>query len=182
MDLYYVALHVSTICALTHHDPHDTLGPTISRPRHVLRTTLDEFSGKQEKYVRSYVLSRKLDHRTQVTARAPLIASALQTGGPLALIAVIYVTLDAHRNSQSRITLDLLINDGISEDSKRDLFRRTGYFPVNSSFTDWFNRLLDKLDLDSLRVACLLYNLCVDDIPQFIFQRSRGVSKTPKFI
>ncbi|KAI1490335.1 hypothetical protein F5X96DRAFT_636728 [Biscogniauxia mediterranea] len=155
---------------------HDTI--SVLRVEHSLRTTLDEFSGIQEKYVRSYVLSRKLDHRTQVTARAPLIASALQIGGPLALIAVFYATLDAHRNSQSRITLDLLINDGISEDSKRDLFKRANHFPVNPSFTGWFNRLLDKLDLDSLGVACLLYCLGADEIPQFIFSRSRGVSKT----
>ncbi|KAI5920141.1 hypothetical protein F4810DRAFT_450108 [Camillea tinctor] len=158
----------------------EALQDTISvlRVEHSLRDALDEFVGSQEKYVRSYVLSRKLDHRTQVTPRAPLIASALQIGGPLALIAVFYATLDAHRNSRSRTTLELLINDDISEASKRDLFKRANHFPVNPSFVSWFNRLLDKLDLDSLGAACLLYCLGTDKVPQLIFSRSRCVSKT----
>ncbi|KAI1207657.1 uncharacterized protein F4807DRAFT_434056 [Annulohypoxylon truncatum] len=143
-----------------------------------LRTALDEFPGGQEKYVRSYILYRKLDHRTQISPRAPLIALSLQAGGVFALIAVVYATLDVHRNLRNRETLERLVNGDISEQSKRDLFKRANGFSVHHSFAAWFNRLLDHLDRDSIGVACLLYCFGTPMVPRVIFSQCRKTSKT----
>ncbi|RYC58379.1 hypothetical protein CHU98_g7838 [Xylaria longipes] len=134
-----------------------------------LRQALAQFSGDQDKHVRSYMLSRRLDHRMQALPRAELLASALQVGGPLALVAVFYATHDAHRNIANRKTLELLL-DSVKEDSRRDLFRRAGQFAVHPSFNSWFNKLLDK-DLDALGVACLLHCLGAECVPRIIFSR-----------
>ncbi|KAI1382605.1 uncharacterized protein F4822DRAFT_423431 [Hypoxylon trugodes] len=145
---------------------------------HALRSALDEFPGDQEKYVRNYILSRKLDHRTQLSPRAPLIALSLQAGGVFALIAVFYATLDAHRNLQNRETLERLAGDDITERSKLDLFRRANGFSVHHSFAAWFNRLLDHFDRDSIGIACLLYCFGTPVVPHIIFSQCRNTSKT----
>ncbi|KAI8624268.1 hypothetical protein F5Y19DRAFT_320972 [Xylariaceae sp. FL1651] len=138
---------------------------------HSLRVALAHFSGEQEKYVRNYMLARRLDHRVQPTPRAELIASALQTGGPLALTALFYATHNAHHSYGARKTLESLLNS-VTETSRRDLFRRAGGFPVHASFKAWFNRLLDK-DLDAFSVACMLHCLGTPSIPRLVFTRFR---------
>lgn len=141
-----------------------------------LRDTLSEFAGDQDKYVRNYILTRALDHRTQTTPRAPLISSSLQIGGPIALIGVFYATLDAHRNQRNRANLDCFCNS-LSELSKHHLFKKANSFVVNPSLKGWFNRILDKLGLDSLSVACLLYCLGLQAIPRSFFTQCRSASR-----
>ena len=63
-----------------------------------IREALLQFQGDQERYTRSYTLSRTLDARTQKTPRANVIHQAFSHGGPLALIGIYYATLDAHCN------------------------------------------------------------------------------------
>ncbi|KAI0190550.1 hypothetical protein F4808DRAFT_401972 [Astrocystis sublimbata] len=149
----------------------DILGDTLGT-LHVeqsLRRELASFDGDQDKHVRGYMISGRLDPRMQASPRAGLLALALQVGGPLALIAVFYATHDAHRNLANRRTLDLLWDD-IQEPSRQDLFRRAGQFAVHPSFHRWYNKLLVK-DLDSLGVACLLHCLGVECVPRIIFAR-----------
>lgn len=141
-----------------------------------LRETLTEFAGDQDKYVRNYILTRALDNRTQTTPRAPLISSSFQIGGPIALIGVFYATLDAHRNQRNRANLDRFCNR-LSELSKHYLFRKANSLIVNSSLKGWFNRILDRLDLDCLSVACLLYCLGLQDIPRSFFTQCRSPSR-----
>ncbi|KAF2963308.1 hypothetical protein GQX73_g10266 [Xylaria multiplex] len=152
-------------------DTLDTLSVTQS-----LRQVLAHFSGDQEKHVKSYMLSRRLDTRAQVLPRAGLIASALQIGGPIALLAVFYATHDAHRNIGNRKTLELLLSS-VQDQSQQELFRRASQFPVHSSFNSWYNKLLDK-DLDTLGVACLLRCLGAEYIPRIIFSRLDSMRKT----
>ncbi|KAI0550169.1 hypothetical protein F4679DRAFT_544205 [Xylaria curta] len=159
------------IDALLSYCQEDILSDTLDafHVEQSLRQALIQFSGDQDKHVKSYMLSRRLDHRMQTLPRAGLLASAVQIGGPLALIAVFYATHDAHRNIANRRTLELLL-DNVQEDSRRDLFRRAGQFAVHPSFHSWFNKLLDK-DLDALGVACLLHCLGAECIPRIIFSR-----------
>lgn len=141
-----------------------------------LREALADFAGDQDKYIRNYVLTRALDHRTQITPRASLISSSFQIGGPIALIGVFYATLDAHRNQKNRSNLDCLCNK-VSESSKHHLFKKANGFLVNPSLKGWFNRIIDRLDLDCLSVACLLYCLGLGIIPRSFFTQCRGASR-----
>ena len=142
-----------------------------------IRVALLQFQGDQERYVRAYTLSRILDPRTQKTPRAQVIYQSFHHGGPLALIGIFYATLDAHRNIRSREILDFFLHKA-SEGSKLDLFARAGTLPCNASVTGWLHRILDKLELDSQVLACMLRLLGTVNIPKELFVRARSPSLT----
>lgn len=144
---------------------------------HVIRDTLSHFQSDQERYARSYALSRILDQRTQKTPRADVIYQSFHHGGPLALVGIFYATLDAHRNLRSRETLDFFLQKG-SVKSRLDLMKRVNTFPCNSSVVTWLSRILNKLDIDSQKLACILWHLGTRDIPKELFKRARIASQT----
>ena len=71
-----------------------------------IRDALRDFEAEQERYVKSYVLSRTLSQRFQKTPRADVIYKAFQYGGPLTTLGIFYATLDANRNLRNRDALD----------------------------------------------------------------------------
>ncbi|KAI0537002.1 hypothetical protein GGR58DRAFT_372242 [Xylaria digitata] len=135
------------------------------------RIAFEKFTGEKESHVKRYLLTRQLDKNWQGTPRAQLIASAMQIGGPHALIAVFYSTHDTHRNLKSRKTLRLL-EEIMTKESKEHLFRRAKHFPINPSFNRWFEGLLEKLDVNALAMAFLFRCLGTWEIPRIIFDRS----------
>ena len=142
-----------------------------------IRDTLLQFQADQERYVRSYVLSRTLDHRIQKTPRAEVLYQSFHHGGPLALMGIFYATLDAHRNIRSRETLDFFLQKASAE-SQLALMKRVGMFPCNPSVEGWLLRIFNKLEPDSRALACVLRGLGTADIPQELFRRARSPSLT----
>ncbi|RYP31953.1 hypothetical protein DL767_005494 [Monosporascus sp. MG133] len=141
------------------------------RTEQAIRDCLQQFQGDQERYVRSYVLSRTLDHRIQQTPRADIIYQSFHYGGPLALVGVFYATLDAHRNPRNRETLDFFLHKASSE-SKLELIKRTSTFPCNSSVASWLQRILEKLEPDSQTLAYILRGLGLDrNVAELLLQR-----------
>ncbi|KAF2972127.1 hypothetical protein GQX73_g1497 [Xylaria multiplex] len=153
-------------CAQTQPDTIETL--LVEK---AFRIAFEKFTGEKETHIKRYLLRRQLDKNTQGTPRAQLIASAMEIGGPQALIAVFYSTHDTHRNLKSRKTLRLL-EEIMTNESKEHLFRRASQFPVNPSFNRWFEGLLEKLDVNALAIAFLLHCLRTSEIPRIIFDRS----------
>ena len=147
------------------------------RAEHTIRDTLLDFQADQERYVRSYVLSRTLDQRIQNTPRADVIYQAFQHGGPLATLGVFYATLDANRNLRNRGTLEFFVSKAFDK-SKVDMFMRVNTFPCSSWVTTWLYRILEKLESDSQILACILRHLGTSNIPQELFSLSRIGSPT----
>ena len=141
-----------------------------------LRDALASFSGDQEKYVRSYVLSRTLDQRTLDTPRASAIRFAFAHGGPIALLGVFYATLNVHRSPRSREVLEYLV--GAPEASRLELLARARTFPCSPHVRGWLSRIFDKLDVDSQGLLCFLRCLGSTEIPQSVFARSHKPSLT----
>ena len=141
-----------------------------------LRDALGSFTGDQEKYVRSYVLSRALDQRTVDTPRASVIRFAFANGGPIALLGVFYATLNVHRVQRSREVLHYLLH--APEASRLELLTRARAFPCSPHVRGWLRRIFDKLDIDSQGLLCLLRCLGSTDIPRCVFARSRKPSLT----
>ncbi|KAI1416947.1 hypothetical protein F5Y13DRAFT_204303 [Hypoxylon sp. FL1857] len=135
-----------------------------------VRDALLAFQGGQDRYARSYVHTRTLDHRTQTTPRADLINLAFHHGGPLALVGIFYATSDAHRNPGSREVLDYIMNKA-SHESQLQLISRVSTFPCNPSVSDWLCRILDKLDASSQNLASMLRYLGTSRIPMVVFRR-----------
>lgn len=92
------------------------------------------------------------------------------------MIGVFYATLDAHRNQTNRTNLDCLLNR-LSEPTRQHLFKKANSFIVNPSLKGWFNRIIDRLNLDCLSVACLLYCLGLSAIPRTLFTQCRSTSR-----
>lgn len=158
---------------------HTVLSDTLQlfHAEHALRAALASFEGSQDRYAKSYIVSRTLDSRVQKTQRAELIQSSYRIGGPLALIGVFYATFDAHRNSHARETLDNLSNRS-TEESRHDLFKRANTFPCNDSVNDWYRRIVDKYGQGSQDLACVLYCLGNESIPNSLITRCRIPSET----
>lgn len=146
------------------------------RAEQAIRDALQSFSGDQEKYVRSYVLTRTLDQRTLETPRAGLIRFSFEHGGPLALIGVFYATLNAHRSPKIRDTLEYLC--GAPDTSKLELFARAKSFPGSPHVATWLGRLFDRLDIDSQGLACLLRCLGSAGLPRSLFSLAHTPSRT----
>lgn len=153
----------------------DTLG--YIQTEQAIRDTLLQFQADQERHIRSYVLSRTLDHRIQKTPRAEVLYQSFHYGGPLALIGIFYATLDAHRNLRNRETLEFFLQKASTE-SKLDLMQRVGILPCHPSIDDWLLRIFHKLETDSRALACMLRYLGTTGIPQNLFRRARGPSFT----
>lgn len=144
-----------------------------------IRRAVAEFRGDDDRVVRSYILTRLLDNRNQVT-RAPahqLFASAILHGGPLALIGIHYATVNAHRDPHNRAVLNCL-STLVSEKSREDLFQRASKFYSNPSLDRWLDKLWDKVDLDTLSIACLLSCFGAETIHKSVFERCRVAART----
>ncbi|KAI1660159.1 hypothetical protein F4813DRAFT_351140 [Daldinia decipiens] len=146
--------------------------PDFFHTEHAIRDALVKVQGQQERYVRTYILTRSLDIRTEKTPRANLIHASFNHGGPIALLGIFYATFDAHRNTRSRETLDYLVNRA-SEESRLELIYRTNTFPHNPSVVGWLERIFDKFDSDTQGLACILQWLGTSNIPVDIFRRAR---------
>ncbi|TGJ84591.1 hypothetical protein E0Z10_g4172 [Xylaria hypoxylon] len=140
------------------------------------RDAFENFKGEGESHTKRYLLKRLLDKKTQETPRGQLIASAMQIGGPHALVSAFYATQDTHRNLRSRKTLRLL-NEVMTEQSREHLFRRAKQFPINPSFNRWFEAILEKLDVNALAMAFLLHCLGTSVVPRIIFERGHEPSR-----
>ncbi|KAI2465939.1 hypothetical protein F4781DRAFT_373972 [Annulohypoxylon bovei var. microspora] len=146
--------------------------PDFFHAEHGIREALLKVQGQQERYARTYILTRSLDTRTERTPRANLIHASFHHGGPISLLGVFYATLDAHRNTRSRETLDYLLNRA-PEESRLALIHRTNTFPYNPSVITWLERIFDRVDLDAQGLACILQWLGTSNIPVDIFRRAR---------
>ncbi|KAI6080086.1 hypothetical protein F4821DRAFT_252400, partial [Hypoxylon rubiginosum] len=144
---------------------------------HAIREALIKFQGNQERYIRNYILTRSLDPRVEKTPRASLIRSSFQHGGPLALIGIFCATMDAHRNSRSRETLNYLLNRA-SNESQLALVRRANTFPCHSTIADWLSRIYDKVEPDAQGLACILWWLGTPSVPLELFRRARLSSRS----
>ncbi|KAI1390830.1 uncharacterized protein F4822DRAFT_164276 [Hypoxylon trugodes] len=142
---------------------------------HNIRKALLEFQGHQERYVRTYILTRSLDTRVEKTPRGNLIHTSFKHGGPIALLAIFYATFDAHRNLCNRETLDYFLNKA-SEEDKLALIHRTNTFPCSPSAIDWLERIFNKFDSDAQTLACILQWLGTSNIPADVFRRARTPS------
>ncbi|KAI0389047.1 hypothetical protein F5Y17DRAFT_450481 [Xylariaceae sp. FL0594] len=104
--------------------------------------------------------------------------SSFQIGGPLALIGTFYSTSDTARNVQNRKALEFL--QAAANESRSELFKRAGTFPVHSSAKVWYQRILGKLNQGVQSLAYLL--LCLGVHPQGIssalLMRARQPSRT----
>lgn len=149
----------------------DTLN-YIRAEQEVRDTLLLHFKSDQERYVKSYCLSRNLDQRTQATPRAQVIYQAFHYGGPVALLGIFYATLDAHRNVRNRETLEFFLQK-TSEESKFDLMKRAGGFPCKELVASWLYRIFEKLETDSQVLIRILRYLGTTKIPLEIFRRAR---------
>ncbi|KAI1469450.1 uncharacterized protein F4812DRAFT_423121 [Daldinia caldariorum] len=128
--------------------------PDFFQAEHGIREALLQFQGDKERYVRSYIINRSLDPRTEETPRASLIHSSFECGGPVALVGVFYATIDAHRNIRSRRTLDYLLK--ASEETRNALFYRANTVPCNPSLIPWLRRIFDRVDSDAKGLAYIL--------------------------
>ncbi|KAI1302745.1 hypothetical protein F5Y03DRAFT_360871 [Xylaria venustula] len=153
--------------------------PHILETLHVemaLRTAFANFPG-DERLVKSYLLKRQAQRHVQTSTRGTvLMASALKIGGPCALVSIFYATLDQHRNPEIAKLLRLL-EEGISPQSRDDLFRRANTFPSNPSFDRWYGNLLAKVDHDTVGLICILACLGTAEVPRIIFDRAQAPSR-----
>ncbi|KAI0399061.1 hypothetical protein F4802DRAFT_591150 [Xylaria palmicola] len=146
------------------------------RTEHAIRDAISTFEGTEDRYIKPYVTSRFLDARTRTT-RASIIQSSFSQGGPIALIGTFYATFNASRNVRSREALEYLLE--ASEESRDELFRRASAFPLHSSTTFWFQKIVDRLESDARSLAYFLASLGpTNSVPNIIFTRMRQPSLT----
>lgn len=148
--------------------------PKFFQAEHSLRTALVSFQGSQERYVKSYILSRTLGLRVQKTLRAELIHTSYHIGGPFALVGLFYTTFDAHRNPRTRESLDTIL--ALPEKSRYELFKRAHTFPFNESFGKWYKQIMDKYGKYYQSVAYTLYCFGDIQIPSSLLDRCRSPS------
>ncbi|KAI1382599.1 uncharacterized protein F4822DRAFT_423434 [Hypoxylon trugodes] len=151
---------------------HRTLPDSLEylQAERAVREILRNFQGDQDKYAKSYVLSRTLDTRIQKTPRADLFRLALHRGGPLAFVGMFYATFDVQRNLRNRETLDYLLNKATDE-SKLQLIMRSSTFPCNPSTSNWLFQIFEKLRPNAQNLACILRCLGTTSIPRGLFRR-----------
>ncbi|KAI0965743.1 hypothetical protein F4678DRAFT_451567 [Xylaria arbuscula] len=141
-----------------------------------LRTAFANFPG-EERLVKMYLLKRQAQRHVQTSTRGTvLMPSALKVGGPCALVSIFYATLDQHRNPEIAKVLRIL-EEGISPQSRDDLFRRANTFPPNPSFDRWYGKVLAKVDHDTVGLISILACLGTAEVPRIIFDRAQAPSR-----
>ncbi|KAI1086020.1 hypothetical protein F5B19DRAFT_205782 [Rostrohypoxylon terebratum] len=151
--------------------------PDFFQAERSIREALLKFQGSQDRYAKSYILTRSFDTRSfdtraEKTPRANLIPYSFEHGGPLALVGTFYATIDAHRNIRNRETLDYLLNKA-SDEAKIALMLRANTFPCNPSLTAWLGRILDRIEPDAQGLACILWWLGTNNLPINLFHWAR---------
>ncbi|KAI1633591.1 hypothetical protein F4809DRAFT_622791 [Biscogniauxia mediterranea] len=141
-----------------------------------LRDALLGLQSGQEKYVKNFLLLRKLEQRFEQDARGDLMRLSFRHGGAIAVLAVFYATLDAHRNLRNRKNLEFLAK--CSEPSKTGLMKRASHYPCSESVVTWLNGVFDRLGPESHALACILEWLGTPRVPGSLFRHARVESKT----
>ncbi|KAK8035692.1 hypothetical protein PG991_001765 [Apiospora marii] len=146
------------------------------RAEQAIRTALSDFRADQDRWVKTYILTRVLESRVQKSSRADLVHLAFHLGGPIVLAGIYHATNDSHRNVRNRETLEFLLQ--APQGTLQELFGRANRFPCNTSMGGWLRRIMAKLPLDAKDLACLIVALGVADIPQCLFTRAREPTST----